>query len=56
MNTIPKVVFSRSLKEAKWGDSAIAAGATAQEVARLKEQPGGDIVAHGGIRFAQLTR
>lgn len=53
MNTIPKVVFSASLTQATWGDSTIAAGDPADEVAKLKEQPGGDIVAHGGIRFAQ---
>jgi dihydrofolate reductase len=53
MNTIPKVVFSRSLKEATWGDSVIAAADTSEEVAKLKAQPGGDIVAHGGIKFAQ---
>jgi dihydrofolate reductase len=53
MNTIPKIVFSRSLREATWAESVIAAGDTADEIARLKAQPGGDIIAHGGIKFAQ---
>jgi dihydrofolate reductase len=53
MNGIPKVVFSRTLASADWPESRIARGDTAREVARLKAQPGGEIVAHGGARFAQ---
>ena len=57
MNQLPKVVFSRTLKEAPWGPTRILSGDLADEVARLKEEPGKDIVAHGGARFAQaLTR
>jgi dihydrofolate reductase len=53
MNSIPKVVFSRTLEHADWPESRIAGGDTAQEIANLKEEPGGDIVAHGGFRFTQ---
>ena len=53
MNDIPKVVFSKSLSSADWVDSRIASGDTADEIARLKSEPGGDIVAHGGVRFVQ---
>lgn len=53
MNSIPKVVFSRSLQETQWADSSIASGDTREELLKLKEQPGGDILAHGGIHFAQ---
>lgn len=53
MNDIPKVVFSRTLASADWPQSRIARGDTVREVARLKAQPGGEIVAHGGARFAQ---
>jgi dihydrofolate reductase len=53
MNDIPKVVFSRTLRSADWPESRIAAGDTAQEVARLKAEPGGEIVVHGGTRFMQ---
>src|SRR5690242_8323187 len=48
MNEIPKVVFSRSLTRADWESSTIVSGELATEVARLKEQPGGDIIAWGG--------
>lgn len=53
MNEIPKVVFSRSLASAEWGESRIAGGDTAAEIATLKREPGREIIAHGGARFAQ---
>jgi dihydrofolate reductase len=53
MNNIGKVVFSRTLKSADWPESRIASGDTAEEIARLKAEPGGEIVAHGGARFVQ---
>jgi dihydrofolate reductase len=52
MNDIPKVVFSTTLKSADWPVTRIASGDTAEEIARLKAEPGGDILAHGGIEFA----
>jgi dihydrofolate reductase len=53
MNDIPKVAFSKTLTSADWPESRIARGDTAEEIARLKAEPGGDIVAHGGVRFVQ---
>ena len=53
MNQIPKVVFSGSLKSADWGDTRIVSGDLAKEIARLKQEPGRDLLAHGGVRFAQ---
>ena len=53
MNDIPKVVFSRTLTEATWPESSIACGDLAEEVAALKDQPGGEIIAWGGAGFAQ---
>lgn len=53
MNAIPKVVFSRSLKSAEWAGTTIADGDLAEEIAALRRQPGGEIVAWGGARFAQ---
>lgn len=51
MNDVPKVVFSQTLQSADWAESRIARGDTAEEIARLKAEPGGEIVAHGGARF-----
>jgi dihydrofolate reductase len=53
MNDIPKVVFSRTLQSAGWRGARIASGDTAEEIARLRAQPGGEILAHGGVQFAQ---
>jgi dihydrofolate reductase len=53
MNDIPKVVFSASLQSADWPQTRIARGDTAGELARLKQEPGGEIVAHGGTQFVR---
>jgi dihydrofolate reductase len=53
MNEIPKVVFSKSLKQADWERTRVASGGLAEEIARLKQEPGKEILAHGGAAFAQ---
>jgi dihydrofolate reductase len=53
MNEIPKVVFSKTLERADWPESRIASGDLAGDVARLKAEEGGYLLAHGGARFAQ---
>src|SRR5262252_4477031 len=52
MNDIPKIVFSRTLTEASWPTTRIARGDLAAEIAALKEEPGGDVIAHGGASFS----
>jgi dihydrofolate reductase len=51
MNEIPKVVFSSTLTHADWPESRIASGGLAEDIARLKREPGGIILAHGGVAF-----
>jgi dihydrofolate reductase len=53
MNDIPKVVFSRTLQSADWPETRITRGDTAEEIARLKAEPGGEILAHGGTQFVR---
>jgi dihydrofolate reductase len=54
MNEIPKVVFSKSLTSAEWGETTIATGNLADAVARMKrERSGGYLLAQGGVRFAR---
>jgi dihydrofolate reductase len=53
MNEIPKVVFSKTLKQADWVLSRIFNGDAGEEIARLKQDSGKDILAHGGAEFAQ---
>ena len=47
MNSIPKYVVSNTLKRADWNNSTILSGDVAAHVARLKAQPGGDLVVYG---------
>jgi dihydrofolate reductase len=54
MNEIPKVVFSRSLASADWGETTIAAEDLGTTLTRLKhERPDGYLLAQGGVRFAR---
>jgi class 3 adenylate cyclase len=47
LNEMPKYVVTRTLKRADWNNSTILAGDVAEEVRRLKEQPGGDVLVYG---------
>lgn len=53
MNEIPKVVFSKTLKETEWEATRVVGGDLAEEISRLKAEPGKDILAHGGASFVQ---
>ncbi len=53
MNEIPKVVFSKTLTRADWATTTIARGDLADEVAKLKNEPGGDVIVYGGYTLAQ---
>lgn len=60
MNEIPKIVFSKNgfdpsqASSAKsWAETKVITGNLAEEITRLKKQTGKDLVAHGGIEFAQ---
>lgn len=53
MNQIPKIVFSRSMTEAPWPETRIVSGDLTDEVPRLKQEGGKELLAHGGARLAQ---
>jgi dihydrofolate reductase len=53
MNSLPKVVFSTTLPTAGWAGTRIARGDLAGEIATLKSESGGEIMAHGGAAFVQ---
>lgn len=56
MNTMPKFVASRTLAKAEWNATVIR-GDVPGEVARLKEQPGLDLLIYGSGDFVdELTR
>jgi dihydrofolate reductase len=52
LNSMPKYVVSSSLREPRWTNSTILAGAAVSEVSQLKKQLDGDIVVNGSIQLA----
>jgi dihydrofolate reductase len=52
MNSIPKIVFSRTLDKAEWNNTKLVKGNTAEEVLKLKQQPGKDIAIFGSSDLA----
>jgi len=53
MNDIPKIVFSKTLREAHWAETHIASGDLNDEIASIKARPGGYVIAYGGAGFAR---
>jgi dihydrofolate reductase len=53
LNTRPKFVASRTLDKLTWNNSHLLKGNVAQEVAKLKAQPGGEIQVHGSGNLIQ---
>jgi dihydrofolate reductase len=53
MNSMPKFVVSKTLETAEWNNTTVIGGDVAQEVRKLKEQFGGDILVAGSAQLAQ---
>ncbi len=53
LNTRPKYVASRTLKEVRWNNSRLLRGDVAEEVAKLKSEDGGEIQVHGSGNLIQ---
>jgi dihydrofolate reductase len=51
-NSIPKYVVSTTLENPTWNNSHVISENVADEVTRLRQQPGGDIVIHGSAALA----
>jgi dihydrofolate reductase len=47
MNSLPKFVVSTTLEKAEWNNSTLIKGNIPEEVSRLKQQPGQDILVAG---------
>ncbi len=47
----PKVVFTKTLTESAWANTSLAKGDLTEEVERLKNQPGRDMIVYGGATF-----
>lgn len=48
---IPKVVITHTLNESPWDNTVLATGNAVDEVHRLKQQDGGDIIVYGGAEL-----
>lgn len=51
MNTIPKVVFSQTLERADWINTRLVRERAEEEVARMKREPGNDILVFGSAEL-----
>jgi dihydrofolate reductase len=50
-NSTKKVVFTKTLTTSEWENTALAKGELVDEINKLKNEPGGDIIAYGGGSF-----
>ena len=55
INNMPKFVASRTLQEAEW-NATLLRGDVAEEVARLKQQPGGTLLVPGSGQLVETLR
>jgi dihydrofolate reductase len=54
-NSMPKYVVSKTLENPEWTNSTVIDGDVVEEIRKLKEQPGGDLVVHGSASLAQTA-
>jgi len=52
MNTVPKLVFSKTLDKAEWNNSRVVKENIAEEVSKLKQQQGRDLAIFGSSTLA----
>jgi len=60
MNNVPKIIFSRTLDKVEWGkynNARLVNDNVAEEITKIKQQPGKDMVIYGSANLVQgLTR
>ena len=52
INELPKIVFSKTLQKVEWNNSRLVKENVAEEIARIKRQPGKDLAIFGSADFA----
>jgi dihydrofolate reductase len=52
-NSMPKYVVSSTLDEPEWNNSTVLEGDVVEEVSKLRQGQGGDIVVHGSAQLVQ---
>lgn len=50
-NNTPKVVFTKTLDKSEWDKTVLAKGELVEEIMRLKNQAGREMIAYGGATF-----
>jgi dihydrofolate reductase len=53
LNSLPKYVVSTTLDKTEWNNSHLIKENVAEEISKLKQQPGQDILVHGSITLVQ---
>jgi dihydrofolate reductase len=53
LNSMPKYVVSSTLENPEWNNTTVLKGDVVEEVSKLKQEQGGDIVVHGSPQLAQ---
>jgi dihydrofolate reductase len=53
LNSLPKYVVSTTLGKAEWNNSSLIKGNVAEEIHKLQQQPGQDILVHGSRTLVQ---
>ena len=57
MNDLQKIVFSRTLRSAEWNNSLVVKENIAEEILKLKQQPGKDMVIFGsGVIVSEFAK
>jgi dihydrofolate reductase len=51
MNTLPKVVFSRTLQKAGWNNTRLIKDNVADQILRMKQEPGNDLAVFGSANL-----
>jgi dihydrofolate reductase len=52
-NSMPKYVVSSTLENPEWKNTTVLKGDPVEEVSKLRQRPGGDIVVHGSAQLVQ---
>lgn len=52
-NSMPKYVVSSTIQDPAWNNSTVLNGDVVEEVSKLRQSPGGDIVVHGSAQLVQ---
>src|SRR3954451_10914013 len=52
-NNMQKYVVSTTLEDPEWNNSSVIKDNVAEEIAKLREQPGGDILINGSVQLIQ---